>query len=133
MCVAICACSDESPIGPNLGPMSYQVINVASGQDMIGPTGAVISLDEAYGVLDGNTGCHRILGSFTLTESNGDSGRASFTVPGLSPNDCSAQDQVLEDLILSALHDAAGFKRSSQVLELFDQQQRPVLLLVLIS
>lgn len=94
--------------------VSYQVTFIASSNGGIGPTQAVLVLDEEFAVLDGNTGCHRILGSFTLEDN---SGNASFTVPGLSTNSCDSSRQAVEDLLLDALAQVDGFQRSDAQLE----------------
>jgi heat shock protein HslJ len=107
-----CKTSESDPVTSNV--VSYQVTFVASSEGGIGPTRAVIVLDEEFATLDGNTGCHRILGSFTIDDN---SETASFTVPGLSTNSCEPERQIVEDLLLDALAEVANFRRSGAQLE----------------
>lgn len=111
------ACGTSAP-GPAVSEVvSYQVTFIASPDGGIGPTQAVLVLDEEFAVLDGNTGCHRILGSFTLEDNTG---AASFTVPGLSTNSCDSSRQAVEDLLLDALDQVDGFQRTDAQLEFVD-------------
>lgn len=123
-----CGSSDGEPT--ETGPISYQVTFVASSDGGVGPTRAVIRLDEEFAVLDGNTGCHRVLGSFTLDDT---SGNASFTVPGLSTNTCDPSELQVEELLLDAFDGVTSFLRSDQQLQFFGADQNRLLVLEPIS
>ena len=117
LCLLVSACVTDasSQVGEN--PISYQVTWLTSPQGGVGPTRAVLRIDEEFAVLDGHTGCHRILGSFTLNDVTGD---ASFTVPGASRGTCEPTDRETEELLLAALDRAASFQRVDLQLELLD-------------
>lgn len=123
-----CGSSDGEPT--ETGPVSYQVTFIASNDGGVGPTRAVIRLDEEFATLDGNTGCHRVLGSFTLDDTSGD---ASFTVPGLSTNSCEPDQLQVEELLLAAFDEVTSFLRSDQQLEFFGMDQNQLLVLEPIS
>ena len=111
------ACATAGSTKVNDGPITYQVTSLATPQGQAGPTQAVLWLDEEFAVLDGNTGCHRILGSFTLNNATGD---ASFTVPGASTGICEPSELQTEEWLLAALDRVTSFQRVGQLLELVD-------------
>lgn len=116
--MAACGRADSNPAP--IGPILRQVTILATPDGKIGPTSAVFSLDEEFAVLDGTSGCHRLLGSFTLEDQTQ---RASFTVPGVSTNPCEPAEQMLEDLILEALAEVTRFQRSGLQLDLLDSSE----------
>ncbi len=123
--LAVSACGNtDDGMGEPSGPVSYQVTFIADGQDGIGPTRAVIGLDEEFAVLDGNSGCHRILGSFTLDDA---SGKAGFTVPGRSTNNCDPDEELVEELLLAAFEEVVSFRRFDSRLEFFGPSQNRLL------
>jgi len=117
ICLVASACATSGSGKPLGGAISYQVTSLATPQGEVGPTQAVLVIDEEYAVLDGNTGCHRILGSFTLNDATGD---ASFTVPGSSKGLCKPTDQQTEEWLLAALDRVTSFQRVDRLLELLD-------------
>ena len=123
-----CATADSGQPGGE--SISYQVTFISTPAGGIGPTQAVIRLDEEFATLDGTSGCHRILGSFTLNDS---AGEASFTVPGLSTNSCSDEAQEVETHLLNALAQVVSFRRLGTDLEFQDSSQQVVLRLAPIS
>lgn len=71
-----------------------------------------------------DSGCHRLFGSYTF-EPNGN---ASFTVPGVSTNECSADDQAIEDAFLVVIEEVSSWQGDRQELSLI----APTGLLVLV-
>lgn len=116
-CLVASGCATNPAVGDPARQVTYQVTWLATPEGGVGPTRAVLRLDEEFAVLDGNTGCHRILGSFTL---NDITGKASFTVPGASRGSCSEADRDVEDLLLTGLDQVVSFERSDQGLLLTD-------------
>lgn len=117
LCLLVSACATDAFTEVTDQTVTYQVIWLATPDGAVGPTRAVLGLNEEFAVLDGNTGCHRVLGSFTLDDATGD---ASFTVPGASKGKCQPGDQLTEDWLLAALDRVASFQRVDLRLELAD-------------
>lgn len=82
-------------------PIRFQFVNV----------GASMRID---------TGCHRLFGSYTFE----DDGAASFTVPGISTNECAPAAQALEDTLLAVLQSVSSWEGSQQALILLSPSGR---------
>ncbi len=61
-----------------------------------------------------DTGCHRLFGSYTFDPN----GSASFTVPGVSTNECTADDQAIEDAFLLVIESVSSWQGDRQELSL---------------
>lgn len=70
--------------------------------------------------------CHGLYGSFTIENRDGSTprkgadaraqGNASFTVPGASTNQCSPEDQQIEDALVAALESTRSWRQEGQKL-----------------
>ena len=78
-----------------------------------------VELSTAQTSLRVDSNCHGLYGSFTIETSDAaenigaaeDSGDASFTVPGASTNQCSPDDQQIEDALLLALESTSSWRQ----------------------
>lgn len=61
-----------------------------------------------------DTSCHRLFGSYTFNPD----GAASFTMPGVSTNECAADDQAIENAFLLVIESVSSWQGDHQELTL---------------
>lgn len=70
-----------------------------------------------------DTSCHRLFGSYTFNPG----GEASFTMPGVSTNECAANDQAIEDAFLMVIESVSSWQGDRRELSLVAPTGRLVL------
>ncbi len=83
----------------------------------------VMTLDLADAVFEGETACHTIYGSFTIT----DDGVSTFTLPGVDRSNCEPAPLALEDQTVTAMEAVTAWQLEGSgllLLETTDRQTR---------
>ncbi len=127
--VGACGVSELDVVDRFDGTYVVERLEIDGAAIDVGSPPPVIEIDTATATVRGRTTCRLFLGSYTLTDTPDGEGEASFTLPGLGPEDCDGTEADLEAALLDVLEGVERWRADGADLELFslDGSRRTVL------